>query len=313
MEDRAHAFAAGLFALVLGAGIVFALWWFSQDRQPMREMVLVASGDINGLGEQSRVRYRGLSVGTVKSIRIDPEDLRNILIHVQVLADLPLTRGTTASLGTLGVTGLAYVQLDDRGVDPMPLPAEGPEPPRITLGPGLLDQITDRTLAALDRFGTAAERISELLDEDGTLRFRKLVTHLEAAAAGMDRSFADMPETLAAIRSVLSTENASRLSGLLANLERTSVEAGPAVADLRQLMQRVDQMAVRLDQAAMATSDSLIDGTLPQLNALLGDLAATSRRLGRLIEEIESTPQILLTGRAVREPGPGEHGFAHQP
>lgn len=313
MEDRAHAFAAGLFALVLGAGIVFALWWFSQDRHPMREVVLVARGDINGLGEQSRVRYRGLSVGTVKSIRIDPADLRNILIHVQVLAELPLTRGTTATLGTLGVTGLAYVQLDDRGADPAPLEGEGAEPPRIALGPGLLDQITDRTLAALERFGTVAARLSELLDDDGTARLRRLVAHLEAAAEGMDRSFADVPETLAAIRKVLSAENVSSLSGLLANLERTSVEAGPAVADLRQLMQRVDQMAVRLDQAATATSASLIDGTLPQLNALLGDLTATSRRLGRLIEEVESTPQMLLTGRGTREPGPGEHGFAHQP
>jgi phospholipid/cholesterol/gamma-HCH transport system substrate-binding protein len=313
MEDRAHAFAAGLFALVLGAGIVFALWWFSQDRHPMREVVLVARGDINGLGEQSRVRYRGLSVGTVKSIRIDPADLRNILIHVQLLAELPLTRGTTATLGTLGVTGLAYVQLDDRGADPAPLEGEGAEPPRIALGPGLLDQITDRTLAALERFGTVAARLSELLDDDGTARLRGLVAHLEAAAAGMDRSFADVPETLAAIRTVLSAENVSSLSGLLANLERTSVEAGPAVADLRQLMQRVDRMAVRLDQAATATSASLIDGTVPQLNALLGDLTATSRRLGRLIEEVESTPQMLLTGRGAREPGPGEHGFAHQP
>ncbi|MDX9886313.1 MlaD family protein [Thauera sp.] len=310
MEDRAHAFAAGLFALALGAGIVFALWWFSQDRQPMREVVLVARGDINGLGEQSRVRYRGLSVGTVKSIRIDMANLRNILVRVQVLADLPLTRGTTATLGTLGVTGLAYVQLDDRGADPTPLVGEQGEPPRIALGPGLLDEITDRTLVALERFGTVAERLAALFDEDGAARFRNLVTHLEAAAAGMDRSFAEVPETLAAVRKVLSPENVSRLSGLLANLERTSVEAGPAVADLRRLMQRVDQMAVRFDQAATSTSDSLVDGTLPQLNALLGDLTATSRRLGRLIDEVESTPQMLLTGRGAREPGPGERGFA---
>lgn len=313
MEDRAHAFAAGLFALALGAGIVFALWWFSQDRHPMREVILVARSDINGLGEQSRVRYRGLSVGTVKSIRIDPADLRNLLIHIQVLAELPLTRGTTATLGTLGVTGLAYVQLDDRGTDPTPLQGEGVDPPRIALSPGLLDQITDRTLTALERFGTAAERLSALLDAEGTARVRSLLAHLEAAAAGVDRSFADVPATLAAIRKVLSAETLSSLSALLANMERSSIEAGPALAELRQLMQRADQMALRFDQAATATSASLIDGTLPQLNALLGDLTSTSRRLGRLIEELESSPQMLLTGRGVREPGPGEQGFAHQP
>jgi len=56
MENRAHALAAGLFAIMLGAGIVFAIWWFSDQRVPMRELVLEARGDINGLGEQSRVR-----------------------------------------------------------------------------------------------------------------------------------------------------------------------------------------------------------------------------------------------------------------
>ena len=29
MESRSHAIAAGLFAIILGAGVVLALWWFS--------------------------------------------------------------------------------------------------------------------------------------------------------------------------------------------------------------------------------------------------------------------------------------------
>ena len=76
MENRAHALAAGLFAIMLGAGIVFAIWWFSDQRVPMRELVLEARGDINGLGEQSRVRYRGMAAGRVRAIGIDPADLR---------------------------------------------------------------------------------------------------------------------------------------------------------------------------------------------------------------------------------------------
>lgn len=123
MENRAHALAAGLFAILLGAGVVFAIWWFSGQRVPMREIVLEARGDINGLGAQSRVRYRGMAVGSVRAVAIDPEDLRTLLVRIAVPADLPLTRGTTAALGTLGVTGLAFVQLDDRGVDRRPLAA----------------------------------------------------------------------------------------------------------------------------------------------------------------------------------------------
>ncbi len=92
MENRAHALAAGLFAIMLGAGIVFAIWWFSDQRVPMREIVLEARGDINGLGEQSRVRYRGMAVGSVRAIGIDPADLRTLLVRIAVPVDLPLTR-----------------------------------------------------------------------------------------------------------------------------------------------------------------------------------------------------------------------------
>ncbi len=309
MENRAHALAAGLFALILGAGLVVALWWFSQERQPMRELVLVARSDVNGLGQQSRVRYRGLAVGNVTQIRIDPEDPLNILVRIQVAENLPITRGTRASLGSLGVTGLSFVQLDDRGTDPTPLTGVDGQLPRIELEAGLMSQVTDRALEAVEQFRSVATRISGAFDEDSAARFRETLVRLESAAAGMDRSFAEAPRTLEAVRSVFSAKNVARISATLANLERTSGEAAPAMAELRSLLVRVDQMAQRVDRAAASAGDSLIDGTLPQLNELLRDLTNTSRRLGRLIEEVETTPQLLLTGRAEHQPGPGEDGF----
>ena len=125
----------------------------------------------------------------------------------------------------------------------------------------------------------------------------------------MDRSFAEAPRTLEAIRSVFTPDNVTRLSAALANIEQSTAEAKPALQELRALLARLDDMADRFDQAAMTASDGLLEGALPRLNELLRDLTSTSRRVGRLIEEVESTPQMLLTGRAVREPGPGETGF----
>ena len=312
MENRAHALAAGLFALALSLGLMAALWWFSQDRQPMREVVLVAREDINGLGPQARVRFRGLAVGTVADIRIDPQDSRNILVRIRVGEDLPLTRGTRATIGTIGVTGLAYVQLDDRGTDPRPLVGEGGDAPRLALEPGLLSQIGDRALEAVEQFRALSQRLAMVFDDESTARLRATLARVESAAVGLDRSANALPETIAAVRGVFSTDNLARLSALLAKLERASTEAGPTLVELRALISRINDMAGRLDRTATAAGDSLIEGALPQLNDLLRELTSTSRRLGRLIEEVEATPQMLLTGRAEREPGPGEVGFDHR-
>ena len=309
MENRAHALAAGLFALALGLGLLTALWWFSQDREQTRALVLVARDDIGGLGPQARVRFRGLAIGTVAEIRIDPTDSRNILVRVQVSEELPLTRGLRASIGTIGVTGLAFVQLDDRGTDPTPLMGEGDEAPRIKLESGLLSQLGEHALEAVEQFRNLSTRLSRVFDDEGVSQLRATLARIESAAAGMDQSFSALPKTLAAVHSVLTPQNVARLSATLENLERSSAQATPAMLELRALVSRVDMLAAHFDQAASAASAGLIDGSLPQLNTLLRELTSNSRRLGRLIDEVESTPQMLLLGRSEGEPGPGERGF----
>ena len=309
MENRAHALAAGLFTLLLGAALVLSLWWFSDGREATREYLLVSSGNVTGLNPQATVRYRGILAGQVADIRIDPQDPRNVLVEIELRADLPVTRGTRARLGYQGVTGLAFVQLTDSGRDPTPLEADGEGPPRLRLEPGLMDQITDTTLDALERFRTIADKIAPFFDDANLARLTATLARLESAAVGIDRTFADAPQTLAAIRAVLNPTNMERLAATLDNLERASAESGPAITELRELMRRLQGMAERVDAAATVAGDGLLDGTLPQLNVLLKELTVTTRRMGRLIEEVEAAPQLLVTGRSPRPPGPGETGF----
>lgn len=309
MESRAHALAAGLFALILGGAMVVALWWFSQNRQPTREYVLVSRGTVNGLNVQARVRYRGMAAGTVSAIDIDPADARNLLVRIRLRADLPVTRGTRATLGTQGVTGLAFIQLDDRGADPAPLVSEDGDPPRIALEPGLIEQIGDRALQAAERIRVVADRVAAMFDDEAAARLGRTLQRLESAASGMDRTFNELPRTVAALRDVLNPQNVARLTATLANLERASGEAAPAAAEIRALVARLDQLAAHADKAAAVAGEGLVEGTLPQVNDLLREITSTSRRLGRLLEEVESTPQVLLTGREATEPGPGETGF----
>jgi len=60
--------------------------------------VVVAKQNVSGLNPQAQVRYRGIRVGKVNDIRLDPDDSSNILISIEVNDDVPLTRGTVAKL-----------------------------------------------------------------------------------------------------------------------------------------------------------------------------------------------------------------------
>ena len=160
MESRSHALAAGLFAIFLSLGIALALWWFSDGRESTREVLLVSSGSVNGLNPQATVRYRGIIAGKVASIALDPANPHDLLVTARIRTDLPITKGTRARLASQGVTGLAFIALDDSGDNPEPLSGEAGGPPRLRLAPGIVDEVTEASLQTLKRVRELAERLA---------------------------------------------------------------------------------------------------------------------------------------------------------
>jgi len=310
MENRSHALMAGFFILFLGLALAGVIWWFSQSREPMKKYELVSRGSVSGLNVQAQVRFRGMPAGQVDAIRLDPDDPRNLLVEISMREDLPVTRGTKASLGVQGVTGVSYVQLDDNGEDPTPLQGKDGHPPRLMLAPSFLDQLADGAMDVIQRFREVTDRFTAYFDDETMERVHAAVASLQSAADGIDRTFGQTPATMAAINSVFSDANMRRFSNTLANLERVSADTAPVIAELRETMGRIDQLVGSLDHAAQLTGNSIMRQTLPHLNRLLEELTNTSLRMGRLIEEVESSPQMLITGRSKARPGPGESGFA---
>ena len=309
MENRAHAILAGLFVLILGAAATLAVWWFSGTAEATREIVLVSRNNITGLNLQAGVRFRGISAGRVESITIDPEDPRNILVRISVREDLPVTEGTTASLGYQGVTGLAFVQLEDRGTDPTPLTAPDGELPRIALSAGLVDELSDAAIRAMQQFKLISEQVSALFTDENVDRIKQALMRLESATRGVDDTFREAPATIAAAREFFSAENQRHLNSMLANLDKASGEAPLTMSELRKLLTQLKQVGKTVDETAVATGNGFLNGTLPRLNTLMKEVTVTSQRLTRLIEEVDASPQILLLGRGGQVPGPGEQGY----
>ena len=98
MENKSHAFVAGLFVLLFGLASLLAFYWLRGGQDDSNDYVVVTKQNIGGLNPQAQVRYRGIRVGKVSDIRLDPDDYSNILITISISDDVPLTKGTVAHL-----------------------------------------------------------------------------------------------------------------------------------------------------------------------------------------------------------------------
>src|SRR5204863_447874 len=115
MENRAYALAAGLFTVLLAVALVAAGLWFRRDDVRFAQYVVTTTSSVSGLKAEAPVRYRGVDVGRVEAIKIEPGASGRIHVRIGVQEDTPITKSTYAQLGYQGVTGLAYVSLNDDG------------------------------------------------------------------------------------------------------------------------------------------------------------------------------------------------------
>lgn len=307
MENRAFAVAVGLFTLVLGAGIVFIVMWFSGDTEKRDTYRLESRFAVTGLNIQAPVRFRGVEVGRVESIAFEDKAARSILIAVSVKSDTPITRGTYAQLGSQGVTGLAYVILDDEGDKPERLSPADSEKTRIPVRQSFFDEVAGSGKNLVADANEVARRLRALLNEKNQAQLMRTLGGLETATRGvadiarkLDPAIRNMPAVTDEARKAF-----ARADTLLANMNTLTTELVQRVDTLERVSKGADQVG----GAAQSLSGAAVGETLPRINALLEELARNSRNLDRLLVELGDQPASLIFGRPGVAPGPGEAGF----
>lgn len=304
MENRSHAFAAGIFVLVLGLAVGLAVWFFGGKREATETYLLETRKNVTGLNLQGQVRYRGIRAGKVERIDTDPRDPRIILVRISLDARYRLTRATRARLAYQGITGLAYVQLEDSGESRDYLPTDGP-PPRIALEPTMIDALGEKAGDIVAQLSELSARLNRLLDDQNVRNVARTLENVADASAGLRQA----PQVIAAMRVALSETNLKRLETILIRLEKTAGEAAPLTAEARDLVKAMTALSQRLEGFVETTGGEVGATTLPQLHGLVRELSANSRQLGRLLETLDETPQALVFGKGAASPGPGETGF----
>ncbi|MBR7801695.1 MlaD family protein [Undibacterium fentianense] len=310
MESKSHALIAGVFAigLMILAGIL-ALW-LGKDEIQRTPYTIATKLKVSGLNIQAAVRYKGIKVGKVTDIDFDPKVPGQLLLSLDIVSDTPITQSTFASLGYQGVTGIAYIELDDDGSQPAAVIRDPQLGARIPLRPGLLQEVEKRGLAILSQTEEISRSLNRLLSLDNQKILTNTVQQMGRTAAAWETLPNKLDPILATLPQAISQARESALA-----FKQFSDNARNTSANVNQLVNSLqgEQGSIRhLSQQVEQLSSSLQYETLPALQGVLHDARGTLRGINRSTDSLYERPQSLLFGPKPTPPGPGEPGFHSQ-
>jgi len=275
--------------------------WISSGRSTRKDYdtyLAFSSESVSGLNRQAPVKYKGVEVGAVREIGLDPEDPQNVRLVLAIERGVPIKQDTVAVLSVQGLTGIAFLDLEGGSKDsPLLVPTGPGDFPVIATRPSLFRRLDTQVTALVADLSRAAQNVNQILDDD--------------TRAALQRTASDLDTVVHAVAA-----HSKTIDTVLVDAARTLENSARASAQLTELTRQVGRSADAVERAAEALRATATDATggvqqfradtLPALQRLLADARAVTASLAQLAQELERSPNALLVGRQPMPPGPGE-------
>jgi len=320
MEPKVNYVLVGSFVAILGATMLAGILWLGKTdyRGVYERYEAYMRESVAGLSVDSTVKYRGVDVGRVKDIALNPDNPEEVRLTLDIARGTPIKTDTIAVLETQGLTGLATINLTGGSRDAPPLQAlEGQTYPVIKTGPSLffrLDEAISRLLSEkgltklLADLDTVAKGAAEILDEENRTALKRTIKDLSDVAQTVAAHKAQMERGLNG-----AAQSADNLVKMTASLnEQVPVllsRINKSAAALRTLTEELAQTSKAVGAVVNETKPELQQfsrQTLPETGLLVTELRQLASTLTRVARDLEREPNSLVFGRTAPPRGPGE-------
>ncbi|RMH32759.1 MAG: MCE family protein [Nitrospirae bacterium] len=311
MEPRINYTIVGAFVIVLGVVLVGIVLWLGKgyDRQVYDRYYAFMGESVSGLNVNAPVKYRGVEVGRVAEIVLDPDNPERVRLTLDIVRGTPIKEDTVAVLNVQVLTGLAIVDLTGGSRDAKPLTARPGEPyPVIKTKPSLLVRFNESATLLLNNLNRVTEALAMVLDDETRKTIDRLLTDVAQVTHQLAAHDHEVGKSVTyAVRTLKNLERVTQ--HLTAQLPALMSRVQTSAAALENMSRRVAQTSTRLDAAVERTAPDLqrfAAQTLPEASTLIAELRDLTATLQRVAQQLEREPQSLLFGRSAEPRGPGE-------
>ena len=312
METRASYVAVGTFVIGFVVALVAFAVWLGGTRlsQEVDRYLLFVSESPAGLQIGSPVRYRGLGVGSVAEVGLDPQNDQQIRVLIEVTVGTPVLEGAAASFERSGITGGVFVQIS--GGQPggaVLVPPPDRSHPVIPTRPGQLDQVITSIPEALRQATVLMERAQGFLSEENQRSLTEILVNIQTLTEGLAERTDSLTQVVDNVDSLLanldgflvSTEGDVRLviQRLAETLEAVNREATLVSSEVQEMARSFSGTA---DEASQLLSDLRPDlrdfasTGLYEITLTIGELRVLAQNLARLLDRFETGGAGVLFG-----------------
>ena len=269
-----------------------------------RDTFIISYDDTSVAGLQigGPVLYRGIRIGRIDDIRIDRENIMNIIVEISVKHGTPIKSDQVATLVLIGITGLKQIELTG-GTNNSPFLNPGD---RIIAGKSLFDSIANTAEILTSKIELIIDNINTVMSTENLKKIDSILSSIDEITTNAIQNVDDITTELAlasvSLNLILSNLNEiidkDKFINMINNTDKIINDV--ASVDLTQANITLLKLNETLGNSNMLISriEALIHRNSPDITGIIEELKETMENLNEFSRLISDDPSILIWRRA---------------
>ncbi len=307
MQTRINFFKIGTFVIVLFVLMLIFIFWLGKYAFVVTKQdsyMIYFEESVSGLNIDSPVKFKGVQVGKVENISINPKNSQEIKIKISVIENTPIKKDNYATLGTLGLTGLKYIELKG-----------GSKDSNLIQENKYNERVINSKISVLGNLENSSKDISkqltQLLIQTRILFSNENINNFSELLNASKQTAVNTQEIT---QYIINNEN--KLTQILNNLNDLSITSKSSFNNMSDSANSVKESALKVMELSQKVLNEVEKGsfnlktisqsTINNFNDVLNQFENSLIKSEELIEQLKENPSDILFKKNKQKLGPGE-------
>ena len=292
MESRVNYIIVGIFVLLFTIGMLVFVFWLGKyggaDEYVYYKAYMTES--VSGLSREASVKYRGVEVGIVEKVEIDPDNSEQVALLLKVKKNTPIKEDMSVTMKFYGLTGLAFIEIGGGSKHSPLLVKKGDDIPVIKAAPSVFARL-DESLSTL------AGKLTKTLNSMDVLLSEKNLDNVSVALANVKDFTSQIKNFQGEIQGLMKKS---------VHMEDKIIQASEKVAEASDGVKEVAEALEKGFNRGDYDLKEISSKSLNKFDDLLGSLKVLTGEIEEAVVSIKNSPGDLLFKQTEQKLGPGE-------